>query len=199
MKKIILFLFLSLSLFSKESRQSILGYGGKFINSDLVPISIYGDIAYKKSNLYVLGYNYQLKPKISFLNFEVEGQIGKHTGSMNHSELNGVFIARTNRWKVIPISFGFGEGLSLASEKPALEQRKFGFDRERGTFNFINIEETRPLLNFLLLERDVKIPIESSPKFFVRLHHRSGIWGTYCPPDPPCGSNFLVYGVKFPI
>jgi hypothetical protein len=197
--KLLLFFLVLFSVFSKESRHSVLGYGGKFINSDLVPISIYGDIAYKKSNLYVLGYNYHLKPRISFLNFEVEGLVGKHFGFMNHMEVDGVFIARTNRAKIIPVSFGFGEGLSLASEKPQLELRKFGFDREKGTFNLVNIEETRPLLNFLLLELDVKIPIEYSPKFFVRLHHRSGIWGTYCPPDPPCGSNFLVYGVKFPI
>lgn len=177
-----------------KSRYKLLASGGLFINADLLPISTQGDISYKKSYIGVLGLNYDLQKKLGILNLELEGLLGKHKGEMNHSELGGVLVARIPNLILKPMSFAFGEGLSWASENPFLENRKKGWDR--GSFNTENIE-SRPFLNYLMFELDYGIPsISLQPKVFVRIHHRSGIWGTFCPPDPPCGSNFLTYGVK---
>ncbi len=178
----------------KKSAYNILFYGGPYVNSDLLPISLYGDIAYKRSFIGVVGINRSLQTKIAFLNFEAEALIGKHTGVMNHVEVDGLFIARIHNIFSSPMSFALAEGLSWASQNPILENVKKGFDR--GAFSFYDIQ-SRSLLNFLMVEFDYGFPeVSHYPRIFVRIHHRSGIWGTYCPPDPPCGSNFLVYGVK---
>ena len=200
MKRILLLflIFFTCINFSLNKKKfNFLFYAGLFINSDLVPISLNGDISYKKSYLGMFGLNYTLEPKISFLNFEIEGIIGKHTGLMNHYEIDGVFLARTNTLLKLPLRFAFGEGLSWASQNPIMENRRKGLDR--GSFAIYDIE-SRQLLNFLVFELDVKLfNNETEPRLFLRLHHRSGIWGTYCPPDPPCGSNFLAYGIRLNI
>lgn len=200
-RKIFLFIciFFLQDLFSDsvKKRSSVVLYSGLFINSDFGPIILNGDIAYKNSYIAFGGYNYRMEPKIRSISFETETILGKHWGVMNHYEIAGMLIARSKRFNLIPITFAFGEGLSLANEAPILETKKRGYDR--GVLNLVNIEETRPLLNFIMVEVDFKLPSEWFPKLFVRIHHRSGIWGTYCPPDPPCGSNFLTYGVKLSI
>lgn len=113
---------------------------------------------------------------------------------MRHVEADGVFIGRISNIFNLPISFAAGEGLSWASQNPILENRRKGFDR--GAFATYDIE-SRQLLNFLIFEFDYGFKsVAYYPRLFVRLHHRSGIWGTFCPPDPPCGSNFITYGFK---
>lgn len=177
-----------------KSRYKLLASAGPYINADLLPIVTQGDISYKKSYIGLLGLNYDLQKRLGILNLELEGLFGKHKGEMNHSELGGVLVARIPNIMLKPMSFAFGEGLSWASENPFLENRKKGWDR--GSLNTENIE-SRPILNYLMFELDYGIPsVSFQPKVFVRIHHRSGIWGTFCPPDPPCGSNFLTYGVK---
>ncbi|MBP7283035.1 MAG: hypothetical protein KBA66_15740 [Leptospiraceae bacterium] len=178
----------------KKSKYDFLFYGGQYVNSDLLPISLYGDIAYKRSFLGVMGVNRPLDIKIAFLRFEVEGLVGKHVGVMNHIEVDGLFVTRVPNLFSLPMSFAIGEGLSWTSQNPILENVKKGFDR--GAFSVYDIE-SRALLNFLFVEFDYGFPnTDYYPRIFVRIHHRSGIWGTYCPPDPPCGSNFLTYGIK---
>lgn len=177
-----------------HSKNNILLYGGQYVNSDLLPISLYGDIAYKRSSIGTIGYNRNLDAKIGFMRFEVEGLVSKHEGVMRHFEVDGLFIARIPNLFYMPISFGIGEGLSWASQNPILENVKKGLDR--GAFSLFDTQ-SRPFLNFLSIEFDYGFPeVSHYPRLFVRIHHRSGIWGTYCPPDPPCGSNFLVYGIK---
>jgi hypothetical protein len=200
---IIIYSIFLLPVFPEEKEKkygfNILGYGALFVNADLLPISLYGDIAYKRSYLEVLGVNYPLNTKLRFLNFEVEGLAGKHFGRMKHFEFDGVFLARAGNLFNLPMSIAFGQGLSWASQNPILENQQKGFDIKRGTFSIYDVE-SRQLLNFLVIEADFGFPfIKYFPRIFVRLHHRSGIWGTYCPADPPCGSNFLSYGIKISI
>jgi len=115
---------------------------------------------------------------------------------MKHGEVNGAVIGRVSEIFGGPLIFGFGEGLSLATENPIMENQKKWLDFKRNTFADYDIE-SRPLLNFLIIEFDYGLSsVARSPKLFVRIHHRSEIWGTFCPPNPPCGSNFLTYGFK---
>jgi hypothetical protein len=193
----ILFLILShFPIHSEENPMSISVYGGPYINSDLIPISLYGDIKYKKSYIAMAGVNYEFYNKFSFVKFEVEGLIGKHFYSMNHFEAVGVVLARVQPINTLPLSFAFGEGLSYASQNPKLENLKKNFDLERGTFSSFDIE-SKPLLNYLALEMEYGFPdFNRFPRIFMRIHHRSGIWGTFCPSNPPCGSNFITYGFR---
>lgn len=197
---VLFFLLISNSLFSENlftSKYNFLSFGGLYVNSDLAPISLRGDIAYKPSYLWGIGINREFNQKFSVFNFELEGILGRHTGAMNHYEAAIVAIARVNNIYNSPVSLAFGEGQSYASQNPKLENLKKGFDR--GGLNFDDIE-SRPLLNYLLFEVDYSIPkLDYDPKVFIRLHHRSGIYGVYCSPHPPCGSNFIVYGLRISI
>ncbi len=205
MKYIILLFCISFfSIWGSENlnnnhKTSILLYGGIFVNSDLLPISLQGDIAYKKSFISAIGINKETGWNYKSVRFEYEGILAKHSGMMKHGEINGALIGRVPNLLGLPMSFGFGEGLSWASQNPLLENLNKGLDLSRNTISDYDIESRR-LLNFLIIEMDYGIPsIARNPRVFVRIHHRSGIWGVFCPPDPPCGSNFLTYGVKINI
>lgn len=172
---------------------TLLGFGGIFVNSDLAPISFNLDFKYRPSYIYGIGYNRKLNYTYSIFEFELEGILAAHTGAMSHSEAVGVAIARIPNLWGYPFSFAVGEGQSVATQNPKLENYAFGYDR--GKFNFDDVE-SRAWLNYLMFEGDYKLPWFENSKFFVRIHHRSGIYGVYCPPTPPCGSNFVVYGFK---
>ena len=95
------------------------------------------------------------------------------------------------------MSFAFGEGVSLTSQNPTMENKRKGFYLDTGLFQFQAIE-SRNFLNYVMVELDYRVWDTSyNPRIFVRIHHRSGVFGLLCPPDPACGSNFISYGVKF--
>lgn len=194
---ILILLLLSFSIQAHESffKQgfSVLGFGGIFVNSDLAPISYNLDFKYKPSYIWGAGINKKIRPKFSIFEFEVEGILAKHTGAMSHGEAVLVGVARIPNLWGSPFSFAFGEGQSYATENPKLENLRKGYDNGRFALDDI---QSRPLLNYLVFELDYTLPWLESSKIFARIHHRSGIYGVYCPPTPPCGSNFIVYGFK---
>ncbi|TGL63899.1 hypothetical protein EHQ58_00600 [Leptospira ognonensis] len=193
----LIFLLLPCTLSSSEPffapNYSILGFGGIYVNSDLAPISFNLDFKYRPSYIYGIGVNRKINRKYSIFEFELEGLLAKHTGAMNHYEGVGVAIARIPNIFGLPMSFALGEGQSVATQNPKLENLAVGYDR--GRINFDDIE-SRAWLNYLMFEVDYNLPWTETSKVFVRIHHRSGIYGVYCPPTPPCGSNFVVYGFK---
>ena len=166
-------------------------YGGKYTQTDFAYILFRQQTEYMESYLAVGALNYLLDTKIRALNFETEGQIVKHFGFMQHSEVNGVLIARWPGFLSLPLSIAFGEGLSLASKRPRLEELEKNIFLMR-----FNSQKTSPLLNYLMVELDFPLAeLPHDPRLFFRIHHRSGVFGLYCPPT--CGSNFITYGVKF--
>ncbi len=196
------FLIIALILFSSpifsqnffSKNYSVLTYGGIFVNSDLAPISFNLDFKYKPSYLWAVGVNRRVNKKFSILEFEMETLLGRHTGYMNHWEAVVLGIARVNNVLKLPVSLAIGEGQSFSSQNPKMENLRKGYDR--GKFNLDDIE-SRAWLNYLMFEIDYSFRnVEHEPKIFVRLHHRSGIYGVYCSPHPPCGSNYVVYGAK---
>jgi hypothetical protein len=63
------------------------------------------------------------------IDFELEGQIVKHIAGQHHWEFNALVVARWLRfpWNdIIKTSFAFGEGLSLATETSAFEEKYHG-------------------------------------------------------------------------
>ena len=199
-KYIFIIILFSNTIFSdsiiEKNKPSLIIYGGKYTSTDLLPILFRQRTDYRDSTLGVIGLNFPLKYKIRFIDIESEGLIGKHFGIMNHWEADGLMIARVSNIFNLPMSFAFGEGLSIASQNPLIENQKKGFSVKNGLFEKQGIE-SRNILNYLMVELDFRVWNDpSNPRIFMRIHHRSGVFGFYCPPDPACGSNFISYGFK---
>ncbi|MCX5773367.1 MAG: hypothetical protein NTX05_01985 [Fusobacteria bacterium] len=80
-----------------------------------------------------------------------------------------------------------GEGISYMSSVPDVENLKANY----GSNN------TRQLLNLLVLEVTVANPQTPYIQYFVDIHHRSGAYGTYNNGGYGTGSNALGGGVRY--
>ncbi len=179
-----------------KNKVNVLLYGGKYTETDLLPILFRQKTDYKESYIGVLGLNIPLAYKIRFIDFESEFLLSKHFGNMNHWEADTLMVARISNLFHLPISLALGEGISLASQNPTLENKSKGFYFNSGLFQFHEIK-SRNLLNYVMVELDYELwNHQSDPRIFLRIHHRSGVFGLFCPPDPACGSNFVTYGLK---
>lgn len=118
--------------------------------------------------LIVVALSRKIGSPIKHLQFELEGQAGKHFGGQNHMEFNGLIIARwlTFPWnKHLNTSFAVGDGLSLATEIPKLEA--------------LQQEKTNQLLNYILVEITLSLPQTPQWSLVWRVHHRSGVYGLF--------------------
>ncbi len=117
------------------------------------------------------------------LHWEVETQLASGYDSPRHYELNLVLVAR---WDLFPwddyldTSFAFGEGLSYASRVPPDERDQ---------------DPNSEFLNYLLTEIAFKIPRTRRWEAFSRIHHRSGVAGTFS--GVWGGSNVVAYGLRY--
>ncbi|PJD99498.1 MAG: hypothetical protein CK427_15620 [Leptospira sp.] len=151
------------------------------------------------SRIIMLGATRELDYKMRFLNFALEADLGKHYGVMNHWEGDLLFVAKIKNIGDLPFHFSMGEGISYASKTPTLENASIGYDLLRRRTNYTFEIETRPLLNYLMMEVEFGSYESSYPRVFVRIHHRSGVFGLYCDFPPGCGSNYLTYGIRLPL
>ncbi|MCP1726187.1 hypothetical protein J2T60_000152 [Natronospira proteinivora] len=123
-----------------------------------------------------------------WLRWEWEAQLVRHHGMQNHWESNAVLVARWmhfpwDQW--VDTRFALGQGLSYAVEVPPLEPRS---DPEDG--------ESARWLNYLLLELELAPPRpEARWSSFIRVHHRSGVFGTFSGVEG--GSNFIGLGLRY--
>jgi hypothetical protein len=189
-----------------------------YSETDLSPIVLNARTDYRPSWITVAGLNQSLDSNIRFATFEAEGQLGIHTGMMKHFEGNGLLIARIPHFLGSSFGLALGEGFSLASQNPQLENKAKGMRIGNSTLNpletFLFLTHTnyplaladiqfdpqssRQFLNYMMFEAEYRIQNDEwSPGVFLRIHHRSGVFGLYCPPDPACGSNYVTYGVKW--
>lgn len=176
----------------KENWNLVL-YGGIFTTTDLIPIVFRQKTDYKESYIGTIGISRPFDYRIRWFDFLWEGNVTKHFGEMNHWEVNGFYIVKIDRMYGSPFSLSLGEGLSLASENPKLENKAKGYYLDGLQKDAI---ESRALLNYMMVEFSSYLPFERKTEVFIRVHHRSGIFGLYCPPDPNCGSNFISYGLR---
>ena len=171
------------SIFDDGDRFDILFYGGKFVDVTFRSIVFRQITDYRDSYIWVTALNYKLGALLGPIDIETEAQIAKHTGLQNHFEVNVLVIARREvvLWGAFSISMAFGDGFSLTSEVPRLEQEE-------------NPDSTK-FLQYLLAELVFGLPaISWHPRLMIRVHHRSGVFGLYC--EETCGSNFVTYGIK---
>ena len=78
----------------KANKYNLLFYGGKYTETDLLPILFSQKTDYRNSFIGVVGINYPLSYKIRFLDFEAEALFVKHFGIMNHWESDILTLAR---------------------------------------------------------------------------------------------------------
>lgn len=161
----------------------LLLYGGIFNDVTFGRILANRQTDYLQSYVWVAGLNYKLGRFSGPVTIETEALLARHTGLQDHWEAD-VLIAIRRQWvwaNRFSFSVAIGDGFSLASEVPALEK-----EENPGTSVF---------LQFLMVEFDFGLPgVAGWPRFMMRLHHRSGVFGLHCPQT--CGSNFITYGIK---
>lgn len=122
------------------------------------------------------------------LKLEIEGFSAVHWGTWDHEHTFMEFGVSLNiRWhrfpwnKYVLTTAGFGEGVSIATEKPCYEAR-------------IN-NKTSHFLNFLMFDMTFALPDYPNLALLLRLHHRSGIFGLI--DDVKGGSDFFTVGLKY--
>ena len=155
--------------------------GGVYSGSQLLEIPARLDL--KDSYTFGVSVSKQFAEWTRYIRFEGELQVIKHFGDQDHWEFTGSVNAR---WVVFPwnryveTTLAFGEGLSWATEIPALEKAD--------PTNSAN----RQLLNYILIEVTFAIP-ESPWSLVTRIHHRSGVFGLF----GHSGSNVLEAGIRY--
>ena len=111
--------------------------------------------------------------------WEWELQSYRHTGLQDNTELNAAIVLHWTRFpwdEALDTSVSFGQGMSLASERPPVE------------------DETRRLLHYMHAEAAFRPTALRRVSFVARLHHRSGAFGLY---GISGGSNFLTMGLRY--
>ncbi|SHI94404.1 hypothetical protein SAMN02745165_01202 [Malonomonas rubra DSM 5091] len=138
---------------------------------------------YVDSKIFIVSLAKRLGKQHRRLNYEIEGQLGKHSGIQNHWEINGLGVARWepffwDRW--IDTSMAFGLGLSYATEKPKVE--------------ILNEGSTEKWMIYWMMELAFDLPQHPQFALITRLHHRSEAYGLMAEEG---GSNALAIGLKY--
>lgn len=159
-------------------------YVGRYSDTVFVK-NLQFDHEFERAYISVLSMGTRLAQYRQSLNLEIEGQIGMHSGSQHHQEVN---VAVVLRWLAFPwdryldTSFAFGNGLSYATTDPVLEIE----NADNG--------QTAQWLYYILAEWAFSFRRLSQWEFFWRIHHRSGIYGLLA--DNNAGSNFAGLGLR---
>ncbi len=155
--------------------------GGVYSGSQLLEIPARLDL--RDSYTFGVSVSKQFAEWTRYMRFEGELQVLKHFGDQDHWEFTG---SVNLRWVVFPwnrhveTTLALGEGLSWATEIPALEKA-----------DSTNTENAQ-LLNYILIEVTFAIP-ESPWSLVTRIHHRSGVFGLF----GHSGSNILEAGIRY--
>ncbi len=117
---------------------------------------------------------------------QLAGNVAVRSGSNEHTiyEFNPYLAFR---WANLPwnhyinTSLAIGEGISYATSVPSLEKKAN--------------EDTKRLLNYLMLEATFASPRYPRLQLVARVHHRSGAFGLYHAGNT--GSNVLGLGIRY--
>ncbi len=160
-------------------------YGGRFSNNALLDIVRF-QTQFEDSSIYVLSVGKEVGQYKDKISFEWEGQIALHSGRQDHEEVNAVFILRWLPFvwdRFLDTSLAIGNGLSYATVEPPLEI----LDSDTN--------KSSQWLYYLLVELAFRLPTQNEWDLFVRVHHRSGVFGLIN--DVDSGSNFIGCGIRY--
>jgi hypothetical protein len=176
--------------------QAISVYAGPYTDNSLPEeIALFRPLSFEDATVVAAAYSRVVDASSPHYRWEVEGNVAQWFGEQDHQELAGLGLFR---WMTFPwdhwvdTSFGFGNGLSWATKNPALEEF---FHPDTGATQ---------LLWHIAVEFEFARPRRQggeSPSWmdswatFVRVHHRSGIFGTFDGVDG--GSNVLALGLRY--
>lgn len=167
-----------------ERPWSVMLYSGFGTTSDLGQVLTF-NIDSEDSQFLGVVLNHEIFSFWRYFNFELEGQVLRHFGKQDNWEFNGLFLVRFNPFpwdKYLDTSFAVGEGLSYATSTPKIEVEQHS-------------NQTSRFLNYLLLELAFQLPKYPEWALASRIHHRSGIYGTFNGVDG--ASNFLGLGLRY--
>ncbi|QDV06133.1 hypothetical protein Poly30_16380 [Planctomycetes bacterium Poly30] len=174
--------------------QAISVYAGPYTDNSLPEeIGLFKPLSFEDATLVAAAYSQVIEDSSPYYRWEVEGNVVQWFGEQDHQQLGGLALFR---WMAFPwdhwvdTSFGFGNGLSWATKTPELEE---AFHPDTGSTQLlwhiaIEFEFARP-------RRAGKPSWMDSWATFVRVHHRSGILGTFDGVDG--GSNVLALGLRY--
>ncbi len=169
-----------------ERWQIMVFAGGLSTNEFLSEIILGGTLEFEDSAVAGVGVSKRLFDLGDYVGIEAEGQAIKHFGAQNHWEFTALFLVR---WLVFPwddyvdTTLAIGDGVSHATEVPALEKRAFGED------------ESTKTLNYLVGELTFRLPEVSSWELSLRFQHRSGVF-RHIDNVQESSTNFVL-GLKF--
>lgn len=161
-------------------------YTGSYTDESLPEdIALLQPIDFEDARLVAVAYDHRIARPHPSLSVELEGNVAHWFNEQDHTEFNGLLFLRWldlpwDRW--IDTSVGIGNGLSWATDEPLLEQR---FHQDTGA--------TR-LLYHTAIDISVAIPGAKGWEGFLRVHHRSGVYGTF--DDVNGGSNVIGFGLR---
>jgi hypothetical protein len=126
----------------------------------------------------------------SDVDWEVEGQVAKHSGSsqpswspvtiaQDHWELNALTSLRWNRFhwdRTVDTSFAVGFGVSWASELSEFEFYGACYNETAPDQPQCN---TNRLMAYIMLELAFSLPSTPQWALVTRIHHRSSMYGTF--------------------
>lgn len=126
--------------------------------------------------------------RLDGFSIEAEAQVHKHFGLQTHTETVAALVIRTGEihlTRALSMNMAWGNGVSYALGRPAYEMGVGGI-RGVGTYR------TQYHMSF-----ETAFTLRSAPQVsaFLRLHHRSGIYGVISPRKT--GSNYLGGGLRF--
>jgi hypothetical protein len=159
-------------------------YIGQFSDTSLNEIVRF-QTDFEETNIYVLSFGTNAGKIKESIALELEAQLGGYSGDQSHLELNGVFTLRWlpfpwDRW--LDTSFAVGNGLSYASTVPPLEVR----DGQEG--------RSSRLMYYILVEMEFSLSKRKDWSVFVRVHHRSSVFGLF--EGLNTSSNFAGLGLR---
>jgi hypothetical protein len=180
-----------------ERSWHLTAYGGRWVNADLLEIpefAVTGELTTENAYFVGAGLSRVIVPSFSIPlpgtdfafrgnRIELEGQVLRHFGDQSHWEGTLALVFRTGQIPLfggLSVNLAFAEGLSYASEPPALE-------------GSLRVEPSR-LLNYLAFEAEFSHAALPGVYFVPRIHHRSGVFGVIAPKES--GSNFIGAGIR---
>jgi len=160
-------------------------YAGQFSDTALNELVRF-NTDFKDSYVFVLSGGKEIGRYKDLASFELEGQVGAHSGLQFHLEVNGAFTIRWIKFpwdRYLDTSFAVGNGVSYAFQKPELEEL------------YSDNGETSHWLYYILAEWAFSLPQVPQWEIFLRAHHRSSVFGLI--DGLFAASNFGGVGVRY--
>ncbi len=162
-------------------------YAGPYTDNSLPEeIALFRPLSFEDATLVAAAVSQVIAEPSEHYRWELEGNFVQWFGDQDHQEFAGLAVFRWlslpwDRW--IDSSIAFGNGLSWATETPALEEQ---FHPDTGATQ---------LLYHIAVEVAFELPKAPDWQTFVRVHHRSGVFGLFS--DVDGGSNVLALGLRY--